>query len=138
MNRNIIPDEYVEELKKHCYVQAASAWSVSFAPEFKQLAYNEYIRGKSIRDIFTEAGFNIDILGAKRLQNFRNDIVKRASENIGFESERASKTPLTEEQMLKKLRAFEHRIAYLEQENDFLKKIRSAEKASAGKAAKRN
>ena len=138
MNRNIIPDEYVEELKKHCYVQAASAWSVSFAPEFKQLAYNEYIRGKSIREIFTEAGFNIGILGTSRLQNFRNDVVSRGSKNIGFENERASKTPLTEEQMLKKLRALEHRVAYLEQENDVLKKIRSAEKASAGKAAKRN
>lgn len=138
VSRNIIPNEYVEELKKHRYVQAATAWSVSFTPEFKQFAYDEYMRGKSIREIFTEAGFNTGILGTSRLQNFRNDIVNRASEDIGFENERTNRGSLTEEQLLKKLRALEHRVAYLEQENDFLKKIRSAEKAFAEKTEKRN
>ena len=42
----------------------------------------------------------------------------------------------TEAQMAKRIRELEHRNAYLEQENDFLKKIQSLEKDCGKKAAK--
>ena len=38
--------------------------------------------------------------------------------------------------MMKRIRELEHRNAYLEQENDFLKKIQELEKACVGKAGK--
>ena len=36
--------------------------------------------------------------------------------------------------MAKRIRELEHQVTYLEQENDFLKKIRSVEEAYGGKA----
>ena len=141
MNKHLLPKEYVEELNRHRYVENATEWTVSFTAEFKQLAYDEYYRGKSMREIFTEAGFDVEKLGNKRLQNFRCKLVKKASDEAGFADKRKDKSiqspPSTEAQMMKRIRELEHRNAYLEQENEFLKKIQELEKGYSGKAGKR-
>ena len=140
MKRYPLPKEYVKELNEHRYVEQATEWSVSFTAEFKQLAYDEYYRGKSMREIFTEAGFDVAKLGEKRLRNFRSQLMTKADEKNGFADKRKDKslqTPLnTEAQMMKRIRELEHRNAYLEQENDFLKKNQELEKACVGKAGK--
>ena len=140
MKRYPLPKEYVKELNEHRYVEQATEWSVSFTPEFKQLAYDEYYRGKSMREIFTEAGFDVAKLGEKRLRNFRNHLMAKADEQTGFADKRKDKSlqspPSTEAQMMRRIRELEHRNAYLEQENDFLKKIQELEKACGGKAGK--
>jgi transposase-like protein len=141
MTRKKLPKEYVQALNGHRYVENATDWTVSFTEEFKRLAYEEYLRGKSMREIFTEAGFDVTKLGKKRLQNFRNSLVNKAGEEAGFADKRKDRSlqaPLsTEAQMMKRIRELEHRNAYLEQENEFLKKIQSLEEKCGGKAAKR-
>ena len=141
MKRYPLPKEYVKELNENIYVERATEWTVSFTAEFKQLAYDEYYRGKSMREIFTEAGFDVEKLGEKRIQNFRSHLMEKADDEAGFADKRKEKSiqaPLsTEAQMMKRIRELEHRNAYLEQENDFLKKIQELEKACGGKAAKR-
>ena len=88
----------------------------------------------------SEAGLDVEKLGRKRITNFRNSLVKSADEERGFADKRKDKSlqaPLsTEAQMAKRIRELEHRNAYLEQENDFLKKIQELEKACGGKAVK--
>ena len=141
MKRYPLPKEYVKELNEHRYVEQATEWTVSFTAEFKQLAYDEYYRGKSMREIFTEAGFDVEKLGEKRIQNFRSHLMEKATDKAGFADKRKDKSiqaPLsTEAQMMKRIRELEHRNAYLEQENDFLKKIQELEKVCGGKAGKR-
>jgi transposase-like protein len=141
MVRVTLPKKYVQELNEHEYVENATEWSVTFTEEFKRKAYEEYVRGKSMREIFTEAGFDVKKLGEKRLQNFRNALVDKAGKEAGFADKRKDKSlqapPSTEAQMMKRIRELEHRIAYLEQENEFLKKIQSLEEKCGGKAAKR-
>ena len=141
MKRYPLPKEYVKELNEHRYVEQATEWSVSFTAEFKQKAYDEYCRGQSMREIFTEAGFDVAKLGEKRLGNFRSQLMAKADEKTGFADKRKDKSlqaPLsTEAQMMKRIRELEHRNAYLEQENDFLKKIQELEKTCSGKAGKR-
>ena len=66
----------MKELNEHAYVEQATEWTVSFTAEFKQLAYDEYYRGKSMREIFTEAGFDVEKLGEKRIQNFRSHLME--------------------------------------------------------------
>lgn len=136
--RKPMPKEYVKKLMEHPYVEKATEWTVSFTPEFKRIAYEEYYGGKSMRQIFTEAGIDVEILGDKRLQNFRNKLLEKSETDSGFEDRRKNncrKEPQsTEAQMAKRIRELEHRNAYLEQENDFLKKIRSVEEAYGGKA----
>ena len=141
MKRYPLSKEYVKELNEHRYVESATEWTVSFTEEFKQLAYDEYYRGKSMREIFTEAGFDVEKLGDKRIQNFRSHLMHKATDESGFADKRKDKSlqapPGTEAQMMKRIRELEHRNAYLEQENDFLKKIQELEKACGGKAEKR-
>ena len=67
--------------------------------------------------------------------------MEKATDKAGFADKRKDKSiqaPLsTEAQMMKRIQELEHRNAYLEQENDFLKKIQQLEKDCDGKAAKR-
>lgn len=132
-----MPKEFVRKLNEHPYVLAATEWSIRFKPEFKQLAYNEYTHGKSMREIFQTAGFDVEMLGSGRLQNFRNSLVEMASSQSGFEDRRKNnchkEAQSTEAQMAKRIRELEHLNAYLEQENEFLKKIQSVEMACSRK-----
>ncbi len=133
-----MPKEYMKQLQEHPYVEKATEWTVSFTAEFKRIAYEEYYSGKSMRQIFADAGFDVKILGDKRIQNFRNKLFEKAESGFGFEDGRKSncrrEAQSTEAQMAKRIRELEHRVTYLEQENDFLKKIRSVEEAYGGKA----
>lgn len=135
-----MPKEYVSRLQKNPYVLKATEWTVSFTPEFKQIAYREYYNGKSMRQIFTENGFDVEIIGDKRLQNFRNKLIEKAERDENFEDCRKNNTRKepqnTEAKMAKRIRELEHRNAYLQQENDFLKKIQALEKEYSSKAGK--
>jgi len=141
MKRYPLTKEYVKELRENPNVEKATEWTVRFTPEFKQRAYSEYYRGKSTKEIFAEAGLDVEKLGEKRLQNFRMCLMEKAEKGNGFSDKRTERegraAQSTEAQMLKKIRELEHRNAYLEQENDFLKKIQELEKGYNGKAAKR-
>ena len=141
MKRNKLPMEYVKRLNEHRYVAKATEWKISYTEEFKRSAYGEYIRGKSMRDIFIEAGFDVELLGKKRISRFFEHLNEKADEESGFKDKRKNKNlqaPLsTEAQMMKRIRELEHRNAYLEQENEFLKKIRELEEKCGMKAGKR-
>ena len=133
MSTRLLSQEYVKELREHIYVKHASQREVSFTSEFKQLAYDELHKGKTIREIFTEAGFSIEKLGQKRLENFQARVEKEAEREGGFTDKRVNnhrrEAETDEAKLRKRLKQLEHRVAYLEQENDFLKKIEEAEKA---------
>lgn len=135
MARHLLNKDFVKELNENPNVEKATEWVVHFTSEFKQKAYEEIYRGKSIREIFTEAGLDCEKLGSKRLDNFKSLLMKQANREEGFEDKRKDncrkEAQSTEAQMAKKIKQLEHRLAYLEQENDFLKKIREAEKAGA-------
>ena len=87
MKRYPLPTSVVNELQAHVYVQKATPWSVTFTEEFKQLAYDEYMRGKSIREIFSHAGLDVQKLGAKRLENFRTHLISKANDAGGLEND---------------------------------------------------
>ena len=80
-----MPKEFVKELNENPYVLKATEWTVSFTAEFKQFAYDEYYKGKSTKEIFTEAGFDCEKLGDKRLQNFRSKIMEQSERECGYE-----------------------------------------------------
>ena len=132
MRRYPLTKEYVDELNKNPYVIKATEWTVSFTAEFKQYAYDEIFKGKSIREIFAEAGFDCEKLGDKRLQNFKTKLLEQANRECGFDDQRKNnsrrESQSAEAELTKKIKQLEHRLAYLEQENDFLKKIQEAEK----------
>lgn len=133
MSTRLLPMEYVKELREHIYVKSASQRAVNFTPEFKQLAYDELHKGKTIREIFSEAGFDSEKLGNKRLENFQTRLEKEAEREEGFADKRSGNSrqeaQTDEAKLLKRVKRLEHQVAYLQQENNFLKKIDEAEKA---------
>ena len=94
-----------------------------------------------MREIFEEAGFDVKMLGNKRIDNFQQLLMEKSKKDDSFADKRKDKSlqspPSTKVQLQKRIRELEHLNAYLEQENEFLKKIQELEKVSAGKAAKR-
>lgn len=133
MSTRLLPREYVKELREHLYVKSATQRVVTFTPEFKQYAYDELHKGKTMREIFTEVGFDVEKLGSKRLENFQTRLEKEAEREEGFADRRSGnhrqEAQTDETKLLKRLKQLEHQVAYLQQENDFLKKIDEAEKA---------
>ena len=133
MSTRLLSQEYVKELQEHIYVKIATQRVVTFTSEFKQLAYDELHRGKTMRQIFEEAGFDTEKLGQMRLMNFQNRLEKYSQREEGFSDKRSNncrKEAQTDEARLrKKLSQLEHLVEYLRQENAFLKKIDEAEKA---------
>ena len=114
-------------------MKSATQRVVTFTPEFKQYAYDELHKGKTTREIFTEVGFDVEKLGSKRLENFQTRLEKEAEREEGFADRRSGnhrqEAQTDETKLLKRLKQLEHQVAYLQQENDFLKKIEEAEKA---------
>ena len=132
MSTRLLSQDYVKELNEHIYVKTATQREVIFTQEFKAYAYEEMHKGKTIRQIFEENGFDIEKLGHKRLQNFQAIIEKLAQRETGFKDLRCSnyrhESESNEAKLKKRLKQLENQVAYLQQENEFLKKIDEIEK----------
>lgn len=57
----------IEQLSKNKYVLKISEKSITYSNEFKIHFIAEYEKGKSSRQIFEEANFDIDIIGIYRV-----------------------------------------------------------------------
>ena len=127
MAKYFFTTEQIAELRKNPNVASVTTGVLTFTADFKKHAYDERHRHKSMRQIFEEAGFDIDIIGIKRIENFTAALEKQAMREAGFEDLRKDnrrREPTTPEaSMAKQMRHLEHKVAYLEQENAFLKKI---------------
>ena len=141
MSTRLLTQEDVDKLKKNPYVASATVRNIRFTAEFKELAYDELCKGKSIREIFDEAGFDREVIGERRMINFRVGVERSAKREEGFADQRTNNSrqeaQSEEAKLAAKVRRLEHRLAYLEQENDFLKKIQEAEKAGGSKCRRK-
>jgi transposase len=137
----IIYNEFQRKLlESNPNVGHVSDRSISYQPEFKLKAVKENINGRGPMDIFIEHGFDLSIIGSgkpkKCLERWRKTYEKYGE--AGFFTERRGKgstgrpssKELTIEQKLKKAEA---RIAFLEAENDFLKKLEELERQAKKK-----
>ena len=68
MGRGILTTEEIAELKLNHYVEDVRGSRIVYSDEFKQLFVREYFSGKKPRTIFREAGFNVNVLGSKRIE----------------------------------------------------------------------
>jgi hypothetical protein len=122
-------------LENNPNVSHISEQNISYKPEFKEKAVQENLAGKGPMDIFLEHGFDLKIIGSEKpkecLKRWRRSYEMHGNE--GFYTElrgkgstgRPSSKELTMEEKLKKAEA---RIAFLEMENDFLKKLEELER----------
>lgn len=77
-------EEEMEVLRQHPAVRSVNTYTLQFTPEFKMWFYREHQSGKSTPRILTDAGFDLSMLGKRRVQSIRVHIVR------WFESDHAA------------------------------------------------
>lgn len=135
MNKIIYNSSQIEMLERNPNVNKASDRSITYNPNFKVKAVQENAAGKGPQEIFLEHDFDLSVIGTNKpkecLKLWRRIYNAHGEEGLlterrGIKSAgRPNKETLTPEERLKRAEA---RIAYLEAENDFLKKLEELER----------
>jgi len=114
-----------EHLESNPNVLKVNNSNITYTDDFKQLALSQYKDGYSPREIFIEAGIDLSIFpnNYARYAIKRWKTKQRSNEPTKKRTGRPKKTSnMTQKEM-------EARIAYLEAENNFLKKLRALEES---------
>ena len=124
--------EEIEGLRSSSYVASIISGRINFTPEFKRIAFDQLMNGRSMRMILEEHGINPDVLGDSRIYGIAYKLRQNADREAGFADLRAqnSRKPAkeTNEQTLaNRVEQLEHELAYTRQEVEFLKKIHTAD-----------
>lgn len=132
MGKHPFTEEQAKALRKNENVLRCSRTTITYRNSFKIKAVKdhreEYITPK---EIFRRAGFDIAVLGEKRikkcLERWTKTYKTRGQQGLmvsrrGCMGGRPRKTPLSDKETIKKLEA---QIAYLKAENHFLAKLRA-------------
>ena len=132
MARKPLDAEEIAELRSNPYVASIISGRISFTPEFKRVAYEQLMSGKSMRTILEEHGINTDVLGESRIYSIAHKLRRNDDREEGFADLRTqnSRKPAkgTKEQTLaNRVEQLEHELAYTRQEVEFLKKIHTAD-----------
>lgn len=135
MNKKILNTFQIKQLEKNPNVIKVSERSITYSRSFKLEAVKENLNGKGPTEIFIENGFDLDMIGRGKpqscLKRWRK-LYKQLGED-GFTEERRGKgstgrpkkKEMTKDEQLKKAEA---RIAFLEAELEFLKKLDELER----------
>ena len=137
MGVNYFTDEQVEELKKNPYVTNVSHKAITYEETFKEVFLLEYQNGLAPSMIFLKYGFNPKVLGQRRIDNFVYRIKKENGRVEGFKDtrkENSGRTPTKELSDKEIIEQLKHKNKILQQENDFLKRIRFINKKQLYKA----
>lgn len=139
MGVNYFSDEQVKELEKNPYVKKVSIKSITYSEEFKELFWIDLQNGMMPGNIFRKYGFDPHMLGSSRTNKFTNRVRKEAAREEGFKdtrstnSGRPSTKNLTIEEQLERLK---QKYKILQQENDFLKRVRFINRKQISKLQK--
>ena len=133
MEKNKYSPEQLKALRNNPNVAKCSSRSITYSQGFKLRAVKQYYdEGLGPTEIFLKAGFDLDIIGRKKpkscLRDWRTIYKSKGQkellkENRGKQGGR--RTKLRESDDPEYLKA---KIAYLEAENDFLRKLKTKPK----------
>lgn len=120
MSDKTFTEKEVELLSQHKYVKNVSTKAITYTDEFKSIFIVENEKGKFSRDIFTDHGFDIDILGIERIKSSGNRW-RAAYRNDGISGLRDTRKGNSGRPREKGL-SFEEKYERLKAENELLKK----------------
>ena len=128
MTKNYLTLSQQKSLEKNPYVKAVSDKAITYTDEFKQLFIRENEAGKLPRQIFEEAGFDIETIGMTRVQRagtrWRTAYKKQGIMGLEDSRKYSSGRPLERELSLEeKYARLEAKARLLEAENELLKKL---------------
>lgn len=143
MKRHALTKNQIDELLNNANVQSCSSVSITYTKAFKLQAIERYAQGLTMKEIFREAGLNIDLIGKEQPQEclHRWNRLFRSKGEIALTEQRGknargkpNKKGITDADKIQKLEA---EVAYLKAENDFLTKLR-AKRAESNSGHDRN
>jgi hypothetical protein len=125
--------EEMEHLKACPYVLDVGPNTVHFSSEFKELFWIALQEGKRPREIVSNLGVDPDVLGKTRLDGLNGMIRKDGKAGKGFRDLRTYESYLEEyTDPMAMIKRLEQKLAYKDQEIEFLKKIVLLDKGSTG------
>jgi len=125
MGKNHFTQEQQSELQQNVYIEKVSEKTITYTKEFKEKFEEEYRAGKLPSQILADMGIDHRLLGKKRKDSIVARIKLYKLRPEGYEDIRKVNTgrPLERELTeVEKIKRLEQKIAYLNQENEFLKK----------------
>lgn len=134
MSKKLFSNKDIELLSKNKYVKKVSEKGITYTDEFKRLFISENEKGKLPRDIFAECGFDINVIGLKRIQSagsrwrsaFRRNGIEQLQDTRKFNTGRPTEKDLSLEEKYEKLQA---KLKLLQAENELLKKLEILERS---------
>ena len=128
MSKILFSNDEINKLSKNKYVLKVSEKAITYTNEFKIHFIAEYNNGKNSRMIFEEAGFDVDIIGIRRVENAGARWRKSYKENgvLGLNDTRRNNTgrprqrELTKDEIIARQNS---EIEYLKAEVELLKKL---------------
>lgn len=139
MGVNYFTNEQVEELRKNPYVVSVTEKYINYTEEFKQLFLIDYQNGVLPSEIFRKYGFDPKVIGQRRSDNFVYRVKKQSERVEGFKDTRKGNSgrPATKELTPKEeIARLKQKNKILQQENDFLKRVRFINKKQISQASK--
>ncbi|MCB2291897.1 IS3 family transposase [Clostridium sp. CS001] len=138
MSKVLFSKEDITKLKNNKNVLNVSECAITYKFEFKVLFIDEYMSGKLPRQIFAENGFDINVIGLKRIEQsaYRWKVSYKNNGIIGLEdtrktaSGRPRSTELSNEEIIERQEA---KIKLLESQVDLLKKLDAKERQAIQK-----
>ncbi|MBB6024955.1 transposase-like protein [Paenibacillus sp. JGP012] len=133
MSKKHFTTQEQDQLRRNPYVKNVSAKAITYTDAFKERFIQEYSQGTLPREIFQEAGFPLDVLGATRIRKasnrWRMAFQEQGPTGLTDGRKHASGRPLTRELSLEeKYARLEAKMKWLEAENEFLKKLDQLER----------
>ena len=133
MSKKIFTDQEILELSKNRYVKNVTSKGITYTNEFKLQFIAEYENGKTSRVIFEDAGFDVDVIGIKRIDSaslrwrtaYKNNGILGLEDTRSLNSGRKLDRELTIEEILAKKDA---QIEYLKAELELIKKLELQER----------
>ena len=127
MSKRIFRNSELQKLQENQHVARVSERSVTYVREFKEQALRQYEQGMSGAEIFTQAGFDLDVIGRKQPKNclhrWRKQFKKTGADGlIDTRGRNKAKSRNTETNRTQWLEA---EVKYLKAENAFLAQLRA-------------
>lgn len=129
MSKNIYSSEQIKALLKNKNIKNCTSKAITYTKEFKIKAVQEYYQGGlSPNMIFRKAGIDLNVIGRMQpkwcLQRWKKIYKAKGKpglkEHRGRNGGRKAKVPESDD-----LEYLKTKIRYLEQENNFLKKLKT-------------
>ncbi|WP_417084453.1 HTH domain-containing protein [Evtepia gabavorous] len=139
MARKMFTQEQVRIMAENPYTLHVSTTQITFTNAFKEEFWQGYQEGDTPRTIMYDLGYDPEVLGRNRLSGIQNVVCKQAVSAKGFHERPQRKRQDTSAEgdstTQAQLRQMQHRLKYLEQEVEFLKKYPQPEiHASEGRS----